>query len=213
MRLRIQTSPPLLPLKAWFPTSVSTSSETQIVAELKISLLSVVNAGKAKLKLELDGFELLDSSPVKDVLRDGDLVCVSAAHPSGMPFTLVVTVVFLDSSVLTDAAVNLTVRGIKRKREEALSNEASGRVMRRFVGPGSPICSSTSISSSSSASTSTSSDSSSDASDSDDSDSENSSSSSSSRPQSSRPKLQTQTARRTVAKPLTIPSGTFLSSM
>lgn len=70
MRVRIQSLPPLPAFKAW----ISTES-IQTIADLKSILLHSVNVDSSeKLRLELDAFELLDSSPVADILRDNDLI-------------------------------------------------------------------------------------------------------------------------------------------
>jgi len=79
MRLKLQTNPPLAPLKAWFPLPDSSSPTLLTINELKHHLCthllvltkSCVNA--KDIVLVLDEFELLNETEV-DVLRDGDLI-------------------------------------------------------------------------------------------------------------------------------------------
>lgn len=72
MRIKVECSPPLPPLKIWFVVpAVST------VAELKYALWTELpglqQSSTDDLTLVLDGFELIDSCAV-DVIRDGELV-------------------------------------------------------------------------------------------------------------------------------------------
>lgn len=74
MRIKVESTPPLTTFKAWFVVSAASN-----VQDLKESLCSDVPALREhevaadQIALVLDGFELLDSSPI-DVVRDGDLV-------------------------------------------------------------------------------------------------------------------------------------------
>ncbi|KAJ7224513.1 hypothetical protein GGX14DRAFT_426095 [Mycena pura] len=78
MRLKIQSLPPLPELKVWF----TPDERCTTVANLKSALTSVLfAAAKTALELSLDGFDLLEGSPLH-VLRDGDLVVVKAAAAS-----------------------------------------------------------------------------------------------------------------------------------
>jgi hypothetical protein len=87
MRVRIQTALPLPDLKAWYAPNEDQSS----IAHLKDALFLHIPVLEASLfhshqvVLLLDGFELLDDSPL-DVVRDGDLVIVKLlpdTQPSG----------------------------------------------------------------------------------------------------------------------------------
>jgi hypothetical protein len=73
MRVRLNTKPPLEPLKAWFP--VSDNSTLVSVKKSICDALPGLNSSST-IKLELDGFELLDSSVAQDVLREGDIIDV-----------------------------------------------------------------------------------------------------------------------------------------
>ncbi|KIM83320.1 hypothetical protein PILCRDRAFT_819569 [Piloderma croceum F 1598] len=81
MRLKLQTNPPLSPLKAWFPLPKSSPSTLLTINELKHHLcthLPVLTKSCVHAKdivLVLDDFELLDETEV-GVLRDGDLICI-----------------------------------------------------------------------------------------------------------------------------------------
>lgn len=91
MRIKVTTSPPLPPLKAWFPippTHGSTSSTVckPTVASFKSHLCSSLPVlrgfAPASLCLSIDGFQLLDDSEL-EVVRDGDLVW--SVHRERMP--------------------------------------------------------------------------------------------------------------------------------
>ena len=79
MRLRLQTFSPLPELKAWF------IPEIQDVQETVFTLKELVCQGIPQLRANqihaqdlvflLDGFELLNDSPIS-VVRDGDLIIV-----------------------------------------------------------------------------------------------------------------------------------------
>ena len=79
MRLRIQTLSPLPELKAWFIPEIQGAHET--VFDLKelicrdIPQLRAAQIHAQHLLLLLEGFELLNDSPISAV-RDGDLVVV-----------------------------------------------------------------------------------------------------------------------------------------
>jgi len=85
MRLRIQTYAPLPDLKAWFLPTLNDGQDT--ILDLKDNLCSRVQVLKdghyrAKdLLLSLEGFELLNDSPIGAV-RDGDLLCVKLSPTS-----------------------------------------------------------------------------------------------------------------------------------
>ncbi|KAF9262155.1 hypothetical protein L218DRAFT_1000903 [Marasmius fiardii PR-910] len=98
MRLRLESSPPLPHLKAWFSSSqtqwkISTQTSQhktrpQYISDLKKSLcttikpLSEAGINANEIVLELDGFELLDDSTVDELLREGDLVVVGVKEGS-----------------------------------------------------------------------------------------------------------------------------------
>ncbi|KAI0092660.1 hypothetical protein BDY19DRAFT_497019 [Irpex rosettiformis] len=76
MRIKVESTPPLTTFKAWFV--VSTASTIQDLKESicsDIPALHKLDVDADELTLVIDGFELLDSSPI-DVVRDGDLVNV-----------------------------------------------------------------------------------------------------------------------------------------
>ena len=83
MRLRIQTFSPLPELKAWFIPEIHDADET--VFDLKELLCKGTPQLRANqihaqnLILLLDGFELLNDSPISAV-RDGDLIIVKMAQ-------------------------------------------------------------------------------------------------------------------------------------
>ncbi|KAA1465884.1 hypothetical protein DENSPDRAFT_830570 [Dentipellis sp. KUC8613] len=79
MRVKIQASPPLPEIKAWF--SLSNLSPSSSVAVLKHELCRTLSALRESgvhghdLILLLDDFELLGETSI-DVIKDGDLICV-----------------------------------------------------------------------------------------------------------------------------------------
>lgn len=78
MRLRIQTAPPLPALKAWYaPPHDTTNSIIDLKHALfaNVPLLDATAIDGSQVVLVLDGFDLLDESPL-DVVRDGDLVLI-----------------------------------------------------------------------------------------------------------------------------------------
>ena len=89
MRVKVEGGPPLPPFKAWFVVpSVSTVSDLK--GALCASLPNLVHAHTSPegITLHLDGFELLDDSPI-DVVRDGDLI--TYASPSSISPTITKT--------------------------------------------------------------------------------------------------------------------------
>jgi hypothetical protein len=78
MRVRIQSLPPLATFKAW----ISLESITTI-KDLKYFLLSSIAVGNVEqLTLDLDGFELLNASPISHILKDNDLILYAHTHTS-----------------------------------------------------------------------------------------------------------------------------------
>lgn len=78
MRLKLQTTAPLDPLKVWLPLPADLTTVTSLKHHLATYLPALVSlrVKPRDLTLLLDGFELLDDSEV-GVLRDGDLIwCV-----------------------------------------------------------------------------------------------------------------------------------------
>lgn len=83
-RFRILTRPPLPLVKTWFalPDDHSSVQMATTVHDLKRILLnqfpafvhSAPNQARADLVLSIDGFELLDGTSVRGVIKDGDLV-------------------------------------------------------------------------------------------------------------------------------------------
>ncbi|KAK1218241.1 hypothetical protein PQX77_014614 [Marasmius sp. AFHP31] len=90
MRLRLESSPPLPHLKAWFSSSQlqcnpgmhssQHKSQPAKILDLKKSICATVKPlieggfRAEEIILELDGFELLDDLNVEELIRDGDLV-------------------------------------------------------------------------------------------------------------------------------------------
>ncbi|KZP14108.1 hypothetical protein FIBSPDRAFT_868616 [Athelia psychrophila] len=77
MRLKLQTTAPLDPLKVWLPLPADLTTVTSLKHHLATYLPALVSlrVKPRDLTLLLDGFELLDDSEV-GVLRDGDLICI-----------------------------------------------------------------------------------------------------------------------------------------
>ncbi|KAL4075559.1 hypothetical protein J3A83DRAFT_4089539 [Scleroderma citrinum] len=77
MRVKVTTSPPLPPLKAWFPIPSSSTTRESTIASFKShlcrSLPILREFTSSSLSLSIDGFQLLDDSEI-EVVRDGDLV-------------------------------------------------------------------------------------------------------------------------------------------
>lgn len=83
-RFRVLTRPPLPIVKAWFalPEDHSSAQIATTIHDLKRMLLdqfpalvhSVPNGANPDLLLAIDGFELLSSTSVRNVIKDGDLV-------------------------------------------------------------------------------------------------------------------------------------------
>lgn len=74
MRIRLATHPPLPPLKAWYGITPELTEQT--VSELKEDIVTglLARSSSADIKLEIDGFQLLDESLVGTVIQNGDLV-------------------------------------------------------------------------------------------------------------------------------------------
>ena len=84
MRVKLETLPPLPPLKAWFSTgALSTILDLKTALCADLQPLSHVRARAEDIVLLLDDFELLNTSPL-DVIRDGDLIVYV---PSSLPPT------------------------------------------------------------------------------------------------------------------------------
>lgn len=78
MRIKLQTEPPLPPLKAWLNIhSESTILQLKHSIRTKIEVIHNVVTSSSDLVLILDDFQLLDNIEI-DVIRDGD--CVSCVH-------------------------------------------------------------------------------------------------------------------------------------
>ena len=77
MRVRISTSPPLPPVKAWFPLNLESLHPKLNVSSFKsilcLSIPAFHSVSPDSLRLSVDGFELLDNSELS-IVRDGDLV-------------------------------------------------------------------------------------------------------------------------------------------
>lgn len=79
MRVKIQTNPPLPPVRAWFPLPFvqSTPDISSFKYLLGASLPAFRDVAPSALRLSIDGFELLDNSELT-IVRDGDLIwCVT----------------------------------------------------------------------------------------------------------------------------------------
>lgn len=82
MRFRILTVAPLPELKTWFIFPNSTSPSGQSIADLKNDIFKRVESLKDTglqgddVALLLDGFELLDTDPVQDLVRDGEIISI-----------------------------------------------------------------------------------------------------------------------------------------
>lgn len=74
LRVRVESAPPLPPLKAWFPLN---EGDYETVLDLKGEICSRLNVKVFDTTLMLDGYELFSGSTIRDVIRDGELVmCV-----------------------------------------------------------------------------------------------------------------------------------------
>ena len=74
MRVKVECGPPLPVVKAWFIVPpVSTVSDLKDTLCSELPALSNVQTLANDIALYLDGFELLDATPI-DVVRDGDLI-------------------------------------------------------------------------------------------------------------------------------------------
>jgi hypothetical protein len=111
MRLKIQSAPPLPVLKVWF----TVGEECITVADFRSALARELFAFKSKsassFDLTLDGFDLLEASPLLHVLRDGDLVVVKARETSKKTSGTRFSFVFFVS-------VQTIIRGRQKKKKE-----------------------------------------------------------------------------------------------
>jgi hypothetical protein len=78
MRIRLRSSPPLAPLKAWFEIPSTLLMDTNSITDLKREihhrlLTSNETLRTSQIILELDDFELLDDSSLT-VIRENDLL-------------------------------------------------------------------------------------------------------------------------------------------
>lgn len=74
MRVKIECGPPLPSLKAWLIVPpVSTIADLKQTFCTDLPTLRHQHVDFSDITLFLDGFELLDISPI-DVVRDGDLI-------------------------------------------------------------------------------------------------------------------------------------------
>jgi hypothetical protein len=78
MRIRLRSSPPLPPLKAWFVIPSTFSMDSNTITDLKREihsrfLTSNETLHTSQITLELDEFELLDDSSL-NVIRENDLL-------------------------------------------------------------------------------------------------------------------------------------------
>ncbi|KAJ6504818.1 hypothetical protein C8R47DRAFT_1103729 [Mycena vitilis] len=80
MRLKILSMPPLPALKVWFTPGEECISVANLKTALAREVLAFNSKNASALDLVLDGFELLEASPLLDVLRDGDLLVVKPAE-------------------------------------------------------------------------------------------------------------------------------------
>ncbi len=74
MRIRLISHPPLAQLKVWFATNGESGSILDLKRKLIREIDSLHGVFVGQLLLELDGFELLDSTACVHVLKDNDLV-------------------------------------------------------------------------------------------------------------------------------------------
>ncbi|KAG9074286.1 hypothetical protein FRC06_010795, partial [Ceratobasidium sp. 370] len=73
-RVRVQTTPPLEPLKAWH--TIAPDSDTKYIRDLTRDIVLALGlGGTGEFSLELDGFALLPSSTI-GVVRDGDTLSI-----------------------------------------------------------------------------------------------------------------------------------------
>ncbi|KAG8689536.1 hypothetical protein FRC08_010901 [Ceratobasidium sp. 394] len=73
-RIRVQTTPPLEPLRAWH--TVSSDSNVKCIRDLTRDIVLALSLeGTGDFSLELDGFALLPSSTI-GVVRDGDTLSI-----------------------------------------------------------------------------------------------------------------------------------------
>ena len=123
MRIRLITLPPFPPLKVWYPlypqrhqqlSDSLADGESCTIASLKgrllneIRILSEYGTDASMIILLIDGFELLDASPLS-VIHDGDLVVCGSGGSSSHPLDLT-TMHCVESSAL------LQRRGLRMSR-------------------------------------------------------------------------------------------------
>ncbi|EGO04170.1 hypothetical protein SERLA73DRAFT_67886 [Serpula lacrymans var. lacrymans S7.3] len=127
MRFKICTSPPLPDLKAWF--AVELNEKTRTIWDLKHVLLSDLHVlqdyqAKDGISLSMDGFELLDETPI-NILRDGDLVDIKLDTVSSRPLAKepLAHVTGKTKQAIKDS--HSTDLPAKRKRYETSSSESS----------------------------------------------------------------------------------------
>ncbi|VDB86775.1 unnamed protein product [Peniophora sp. CBMAI 1063] len=76
LRVRVESAPPLPPLKAWLPLN---EDQHETVMDLQAELCMRLNTKYSAIVLTLDGYELIASSPVRDVIRDGELIVIRSS--------------------------------------------------------------------------------------------------------------------------------------
>jgi len=74
MRLKIETTPPLPTIKTWFSFHQGLFGfGTRTIADLSKRLISELKLPQ-QIKLQLNGYDLLDSNVISDLLVQDDLV-------------------------------------------------------------------------------------------------------------------------------------------
>ena len=71
LRVRVESTPPLSPLKAWFPLN---EDQYETITDLQAEICSRLNVKYYDVVLVLDGYELFTGSTIRDVVRDGELI-------------------------------------------------------------------------------------------------------------------------------------------
>jgi hypothetical protein len=129
MRVRLQSQPPLSPLKAWFEIPLALVNPQETIEDLKVELCRKVLTppwtgnhgpsdtlkGNEKLRadqiiLEIDGFELLDGSAV-NVIRENDLILYAL---------ILILLMLVSNSSYRIKYKSLSMLGQKRKRRSSL---------------------------------------------------------------------------------------------
>lgn len=74
-RIRLQSSSPLPPLKAWYliPSTVTTIRDLKLALCSQLPMFKDMRIQPAHIMLEIDGFELLEESHI-DLVREGDIL-------------------------------------------------------------------------------------------------------------------------------------------